>query len=87
MAKKDPKIALFYVPSAPGDGFTGIPRRDLTERDVERLSGEQLRNATSPHPNGDPPMYQKSPPTGKRAEVAATVKDAAVPPVAVADKE
>lgn len=78
MAKNDPKIVLYYVPSHPGEGFTSIPKRDLTERDVARMSGEQLRNATSPHPNGNPALYQKTPPTGKRAEVAATVKEAAV---------
>jgi hypothetical protein len=86
MAKNDPKIALYYVPSQPGEGFIGVPKRDLTERDVARLSGEALRNVTSPHPNGNPPIYQPTKPTGKRAEVAATVKEPAGSAPADAEK-
>jgi hypothetical protein len=87
MAKNEPKVVLHYVPNAPGEGFIGIPKRDLTERDLARLSGEQVRNATSPHPNGSPAIYQKSPPTGKRAETVTAVKEQAGSTPAGADKD
>lgn len=86
MAKSEPKVALYYVPRVPGEGFLDIPKRDLTERDVARLTGEQLANATSPHPNGNPPLYQATKPTGRRAGVADAAKEQAAP-VAAADKE
>ena len=74
MAKTEPKIALFYVPKRPGDGWNDIPKRDLTERDLARLSGFQLANATAPGPNGAPPLYQPTKPTGKRAKDADEAK-------------
>lgn len=85
MAKKEPTVALYYVPRKPGEGFNDIPKRDLTDRDVARLTGEQLRNATAPHPNGSPPLYQKSPPSGARAKTAEQAKEQAATPPASED--
>ena len=79
MAKTEPKVVLYYVPRRPGEGFNDIPKRDLTERDVARLTGAQLANATSPHPNGQPALYQKSPPSGTRAKTAEAAKEQAAP--------
>ena len=78
--KSEPKVALYYVPRKPGEGFNDIPKRDLTERDIARMSGTQLANATAPGPGGTPPLYQSSKPTGKRAAAAEDAKAQAASP-------
>ena len=80
MATKEPKVVLYYVPPTPGAGWSDIPKRDLTERDLARLSGFQLANATAPGPNGAPPIYQKTAPSGKRAKDAEDAKAKAAAP-------
>ena len=46
-----------YTPQFDGAHMTGIPRRDLTQRDVDRLDAATIRRATAPHPGYGTPLY------------------------------
>lgn len=52
---------LFYA----GDGsafVVGVPRRDLDGREVARMTDQQYRDATEPHPETGRRLYHKSKP-------------------------
>jgi hypothetical protein len=53
MPEKDP-IVLKYRPNRPGEGFPGVPQRDLTQRDIDALSGDERRHVLVPQVN---PLY------------------------------
>lgn len=83
----DERVALFFVPANEGDHLIGLPARDLTESEVEDFKVREpwlLRDATTPNHVTGKAMYQKTKPTGKRAEVIEHNKEVAAvsPPVA-----
>lgn len=41
----------------PTRSYQGVPARDLTERDIARLSDEQLAEITAKQADGTPPLY------------------------------
>lgn len=84
----DEKIALYFVPEQEGAHVIGVPARDLTESEVAELwarEGAAMRTATTPNPTTGKALYQKSAPTGKRAERVEVIKEtvAAGPTAAV----
>lgn len=75
----DEKIVLYFVPMNEGDHLIGLPARDLTEADVEEARQREpllLVNATAPHPATGHRLYQKTKPTGKKAEQIEANKEA-----------
>lgn len=59
-AKDESPILYHYEPANPGESFVslGIPARDLTEADWDRLEPAQRRQALAKGPTGEP-MYHK----------------------------
>lgn len=57
---KQEDIVYRFQPANPGDNYRshGIPARDLTARDVAKLSGAALANLEAVGPSGKP-MYVK----------------------------
>lgn len=55
---------LYYV-GEPGLYIAGVPRRDLEERDIARLSDDQYQDSTHKGPNGKP-LYQKTKPASQQ---------------------
>lgn len=43
-------VVMTYQPAQPGEGFPGVPQRDLTKSDVDALQGDALRHVLHPHP-------------------------------------
>lgn len=59
MSQRESKL---YHVGEPGLYIAGVPRRDLEERDIARLSEDQYRDATHKGPNGQA-LYQKTKPS------------------------
>ena len=53
MADED-EIVLSYTPVNDGDYIAGVPRRDLTARDLQRIEPVQLHAMTVPGASGKP---------------------------------
>ena len=48
------EVVLSYTPVNDGDFIAGVPRRDLTERDLKRIEPVQLHAMTVPGASGKP---------------------------------
>ena len=70
---KDP-IVYRYRPGVDGDGFPGVPRRDLRQSEVDALFGAALLNVTSPAGEG---IYRRVEHRDEPAHEAAAPKAAA----------
>lgn len=42
-----------------GESFAGVPRRNLDEQDIARLSDATLAEITTPHPGTGRPLYRE----------------------------
>lgn len=51
------EIVYRFTPQFEGAHLRNVPQRDLTQRDVDRLTGEQRRDAFAPHPLYGTPLY------------------------------
>lgn len=59
MSDHDNNVIYRYEPHFEGEFFYGIPARDLTQADVDRLGPFQQRDAFAPHPGYGTPLYVK----------------------------
>lgn len=50
-------VVLLFKPRTEGEFLYGVPARDLTQSDVDRLDPFALLNATAPGPDGEA-LYQ-----------------------------
>ena len=53
----DDPVIYRYTPTHAGMFLRGIPPRDLTQSDVDRLTGIDRANALSPNPATGKPLY------------------------------
>lgn len=55
----DPEDAVIYryEPRFEGEFFRGVPARDLTQRDVDKIDALTWLNASAPHPLYGVPLY------------------------------
>lgn len=51
------EIVYRYTPPFEGAFLRGVPQRDLTQTDVDRMSGADRRDAFAPHPLHGTPLY------------------------------
>lgn len=51
------EIVYRFTPQFEGAFLRNVPQRDLTQADVDRMTGEQRRDAFSPHPGYGTPLY------------------------------
>lgn len=51
------EIVYRYTPQFDGAFLRNVPKRDLTQKDVDRMTAEQRRDAFSPHPLHGTPLY------------------------------
>lgn len=61
----EPEIVYRFTPPFEGAFLHGVPRRDLTKKDVDRLTGQERADAFSPHPVTGATLYT---PTDEYAE-------------------
>jgi hypothetical protein len=53
----EPEIVYRFTPQFDGAFLQGVPKRDLTQKDVDRLTGAQRADAFTPHPGTGKTMY------------------------------
>ncbi len=58
MADNEPAIIYRFQPSEDGAFLRGVPQRDLTQTDVDNMTGQERRDAFSPHPVHGKPLYK-----------------------------
>jgi len=51
------EVLYTFTPHSPGAFVRGVPQRDLTAKDVDRMTGQQRADAFAPHPVYGKPMY------------------------------
>jgi len=68
MAESTDEIVARYTPQFEGAHFKNIPKRDLTQADVDRLSPDQRADAFAPHPGYGTPLYTAVEPKAKAAQ-------------------
>jgi hypothetical protein len=57
MSDPEDNVIYRFTPQFDGAHMTGIPLRDLTQKDVDRLGPATMRRATAPHPGYGTPLY------------------------------
>ena len=57
MADKEPEIVARFTPPFEGAFVRGVPQRDLTQQDVDNLTGAQRADVYTPHPGYGTPTY------------------------------
>lgn len=67
------EIVYRFTPHSDGAFVRGVPQRDLTAKDVERMTGQQRADAFAPHPLYGKPLYTAA---TKAAKAAAKDGDA-----------
>lgn len=50
-------IIYRFTPHQYGEFLKGVPKRDLTQRDVDRMTGQERADAFSPHPLNGATLY------------------------------
>lgn len=53
----EPEIVYRFTPPFDGAFLRNVPKRDLTQADVDRMTGDQLRDAFAVHPGYGTPTY------------------------------
>lgn len=51
------EVVYRFTPHYDGAFLRGVPQRDLTQKDVDRMTGRQKKDAFSPHPLYGKPLY------------------------------
>lgn len=80
MSEREDSAVYRFTPQFAGAHMTGIPQRDLTQKDVDRLGPAVLRRATAPHPGYGTPLYTAvagKPKQQQERQIAAIEKEAA----------
>lgn len=58
MAEQSTQDVLYrFTPQVKGAFLRNVPQRDLLQKDVDRMTAEQRRDAFSPHPLHGTPLY------------------------------
>ena len=75
----DKEIVYRFTPHSPGAFLRNVPQRDLTQADVDRMTGDQRRDAFAPHPLHGKPLYTAVAKEAKaeQKQAIAAAKDAA----------
>ena len=75
----EPAIIYRFTPHSPGAFLRNVPQRDLTQADVDRMTGAQRRDAFAPHPIYGKPLYTAVEKAAKaeQTKTIAAAKDAA----------
>lgn len=60
------EIVFRFTPQFEGQHLRGVPTRDLTQRDVDRMSGAMRNAAFGPHPEIGKPLYTPTPELAER---------------------
>lgn len=68
---KENPVLYTFTPQFKGAFLQGVPRRDLTAKDVANMPADKQRDAFAPHPLYGTPLYTKVEP----AKVSKPVKD------------
>lgn len=53
----EPEIVYRFTPHQHGEFLRGVPKRDLTQKDVDRMTGQDRADAFSPHPLNGKTLY------------------------------
>lgn len=77
--KSTPEIVYRFTPPFKGAFLRNVPQRDLLQKDVDRMTAEQRRDAFTPHPAYGTPLYTAVTKAAKAEQMKATTaaKDAA----------
>lgn len=59
------EVVYRFAPRFAGEFVRGVPARDLTQRDIDRLEPLAARDAFAPHPLYGTPLYVKPGDDGK----------------------
>lgn len=66
------EIVYRFTPHSEGAFVRGVPQRDLTRADVDRMTGQQRADAFAPHPVHGVPLYTE---VKAKAAASAVKKD------------
>lgn len=76
--KSTPDAVYRFTPPFKGAFLRNVPQRDLLQKDVDRMTAEQRRDAFSPHPSYGTPLYTAVTKAAKAEQKqAAAAQDAA----------
>lgn len=74
MSEKEPETVYEFTPQVEGAYLRNVPKRDLTQADVDQMTPEQRRDAFAPHPEYGTPLYTAV--SGAKVEDYSKVNDA-----------